>query len=518
MLIDAAELDPGTVVEADVCIVGAGAAGISLALELRASGLSVSLLEGGGLEVEAASQELYRASQQGIATDPLDGNRLRVFGGTTGHWGGWCFPLDASDFEARPWVPHSGWPFPRSELDGDYAAAHRILDIDDVDYDYRRWLRDEERRAGLGLETEVLRNFVIHRSWPPIRMGTAYREALGDDPDVTVVTHANVVELEADETASAVTGVRASTLGHRELRARARRYVLAAGTVENARLLLASSSVQPEGLGNGRDLVGRFFMQHPQVTQARWASEEHAGARLQRETAWEHALVATAITPEAARENRMLNYHFLVFRGYASHDGGGLGPAREAWARVRRVYGRHSFERAVAAFVAEVDAGAAGGGAPALAKLAERPEQAPNPESRIRLGGERDALGMRRVVMDWRLGELDRHTLARGRELVALELGRLGLGRVRDWPEGYDPTEPGGPFLHGGNHHFGTTRMHDDPARGVVDRHARVHGIRNLYVAGGSVFPTTGFANPTLTIVALALRLARELRRSLAVD
>lgn len=521
MIVDAVELEDGAIVRADVCVVGAGAAGIALALELRDRGLEVVVLEGGGLELEPDAQALYASAQVGIQTDPLDVNRLRVLGGTTGHWGGWCFPLDESDFEERPWIPHSGWPFARAALDDDYATAHRILGFDAFDYDFRRWRTDEEVRDDVGLDTPTLRNFVIHRSRPPIRLGTAYRDALRDARDVRVVLHANALEIEVDGEARTATGVRASTLAGRALRVHARRYVVATGAVENARLLLASTSVQREGLGNGRDLVGRFFLQHPQVVEAHWATDPGMEAMVGRGSTSPHAIVATAVTPAAARAERMAGYHVLVLGGGSPHRKGILGPVREAVEQLRAIYdpaGGERLERDVAAFVAGVEHDARGAREGFVATLAERPEQVPNPDSRITLGEERDALGMRRVVMDWRLGELDLHTLARGRALVAKELGRLGLGRVRDWPAGYDPSARGAGYLHGGHHHFGTTRMSDDPARGVVDRNARVHGIDNLYVAGSSVFPTCGFANPTLTIVALAVRLARELRRSLGAE
>ncbi len=513
VLVDASELERDAVVEADVCVVGAGAAGIALALALRDRGVEVVLLEGGGLELEAGSQALCEAAQEGIETDPLHLNRLRVFGGTTGHWGGYCFPLEASDFEARPWVPYSGWPFSRRELDPHYEAAHRLLGLESIDYDYRRWLTAEQARDGVGLDGPVLRNYVIQVSVPAIRMGAAYRDTLQADRRVRVVLHANALEIEGNQTASEVTGVRASTLTGHRIRARAQRYVLAVGAVENARLLLASSSVQREGLGNGRDLVGRFFMQHPQIVQALWAHEVGAGADLGRTGSARHIGIATRITPEVSRRERMLDYHFLLLGEGGPHREGVLAPVLEAVDQLRAVYSERTLERAVAGFVASLSAGVSRRGAGSLSPIGERVEQAPNPDSRIRLGEQRDALGMRRVVMDWRLGELDLHTLARGRALLAQELGRLGLGRLRDWPPGYDPRSSG--FLHGGHHHFGTTRMHDDPSQGVVDRNARVHGVANLYVAGGSVFPTSGFANPTLTIVALALRLAAELARSL---
>ena len=141
-----------------------------------------------------------------------------------------------------------------------------------------------------------------------------------------------------------------------------------------------------------------------------------------------------------------------------------------------------------------------------------RLEQCPNPDSRVKLIGEQDALGLNRIALDWQLTDLDKRSLRRSQELIGAEFGRLGVGRFKldDWLLADDNSWP--EDLHGGHHHMGTCRMSDDPKRGVVDRDCRVHGFDNLYVAGSAVYPTTGYVNPTLTVVALALRLADHLK------
>jgi len=511
MFLEAVEVDPKAGLEADVCIVGAGAAGITLALELRDSGLSVLLLESGGFEVDSLNQALYGAEQVGVSTDPLHLNRLRVFGGTTGHWGGVCFPLDDLDFEVRSWVPYSGWPFSRSELDAGYVAAHRILKIDDPDYRVERWMSPEDLEAGVLLQSDLLRNFIIKMSRPPVRMGTEYRATLEADPKLRVVFHANAVEVEVNESASSVGAIRVQTLGGAEFRVKARRFVLASGALENARLLLASNSVAKTGLGNDRDLVGRFFMQHIQVDHLIWAGDWEALRPLGRGTTQLDTGIATSITPEAAREYQMGNWYCLRFERYS--------PSRRQLVRrtlrqLRSIYLEEDIEENVAAFVAGLEQEVGSEVKSSAVRIAERPEQAPNPDSRVWLGEERDALGMRRLVMDWRITDFERHTLDSARMILIRELGRLGMGRIRDWPDDYVPGEG---FLHGGNHHYGTTRMHDDPSQGVTDRNARVHGIENLYIAGGSIFPTSGVASPTVTIIALAARLASELKKQFRV-
>lgn len=156
-------------------------------------------------------------------------------------------------------------------------------------------------------------------------------------------------------------------------------------------------------------------------------------------------------------------------------------------------------------------------GAPKMLLIRSSCEQAPHPDSRVTLDGERDALGMPRVVLDWRLSPIDRHTIAFAFRRSVDGLTQAGLGQVTLEPWIETPDLDSGEF-EGGYHHMGTTRMSDTPTSGVVDRHCRVHGVHNLYIAGPSVFPTSGCANPMLTIVALALRLAGHLSDGLGAN
>ena len=141
MHIDARTLENGSVIEGDLCIVGAGAAGISMAMDWIGASQRVLLLEAGGFDYDARMQELYRGEIVGLPYFPLQSARLHYFGGTTGHWAGFCSTYDASDFEHRDWVPHSGWPIKRAELDPYYARAHRVLELGPYDYDVASWQR-----------------------------------------------------------------------------------------------------------------------------------------------------------------------------------------------------------------------------------------------------------------------------------------------------------------------------------------------------------------------------------------
>jgi choline dehydrogenase-like flavoprotein len=500
MLIDARDIASGTTRPYDLCVVGAGAAGITLARRLRAERFSIALVESGGFTFDPATQDLYQGTTLGpglSGASYLSTSRLRFFGGTTNHWGGWCRPLDPLDFETRAWVPHSGWPIGRAELAPYFEEAAGVVQI----VPFTDALEAERVRDSPSLLPGDL--IVTKRMYtsPPTRFGTEYRKEIVEAPQVDVILHANVVRIETNEAGSSVRAVRVATLGGRQFSVTAKAFVLAAGGIENARLLLASDGVQKSGLGNQGDAVGRYFMEHPEcpvghiyVTGDRDVLETYRTRR--------GSLGLLCLSDRAQREHELLNASFQLGSSgdlpLPSEAGGvplAIGPAIEALDRVGEKGAPDEERQYVGCYV--------------------RAEAAPNPTSRLTLVRETDQLGMRRVNLAWRMGQLESRTIQHAIELLATELGRTGRGRMfllydraaREVSLGRPPWRG----VHGGSHHMGTTRMSDSPKTGVVDTNGRVHGVANLYVAGSSVFPTVGFANPTFTIIALALRLARHL-------
>jgi choline dehydrogenase-like flavoprotein len=489
LLIDARSIPQGTTVETDLCIIGAGAAGITLALECAGGPFRVCLLESGGFEPDPETQALSRGRVFGRAYYKLESARVRRFGGSTSSWQGICRPLESSDFEARDWVPHSGWPFGAEVLRSYYERAQERCRLEAFGYDGQRWASAE--RPLLAFEAGVVESRVFQIA--PVRFGEVYRKDVTKAPNVDTFLFANVVELEASENGRIVERVAVACLAGNRFSVRARLFILATGGIENARLLLASNRVQRAGLGNPHDLVGRFFMEHPHVISAAFlASSARIPLDFYRARPVSRAEVAGLLTlpEETRRRERMLSF--------------GCFPPQDAELP--------EFEVSLARMIREMD-GRPGAAAERAVLWMGVGEQVPNPESRVRLADERDALGMPRVQLEWRLGALDKRSLRRAHEILAREFGRAGLGRLQlllgeddhQWP----------PELSAGRHHMGTTRMHQDPRRGVVDPRGRVHGLANLYLAGSSVFPTSGAAGPTLTLVALALRLADDLKEVL---
>ena len=488
MLNDARKVPDGTLIETDVCIIGGGAAGISMAQQWAGSSLDVTLLESGGLVADPGTQALNRGRIFGRSYFRLDEARSRRFGGSTNCWHGMCRPFEAFDFEERDWVPGSGWPFGLAELRPHYERAQRVCGLAAFDYEADRWTLAGEPPLPFMDDAIESRVFQI----APRRFGSLYKRALERARNINVQLNANLVELETDPDARRVERAQVATLAGGRFAVRARHFVLATGGIENARLLLASRGTRQAGLGNEHDLVGRYFMEHPHLVAGGWLpSSASIPVGFYRARAAGEIHVVGLLTPSqrAQREERILSFASFLAQDAELPE----------------------FEDLLARFIAEMD------GAPEPASRAlffmNELEQAPNPLSRVRLIEERDALGVPRVQLEWRLSPLDQRTLWKGPRLLARALGRAGLGRLQVLIEEDDHSWPTG--LGGGRHHMGTTRMHADPKRGVVDANCRVHGMANLSVAGSSVFPTSGSANPTLTLIALALRLAEHLTREL---
>jgi choline dehydrogenase-like flavoprotein len=523
VLIDARELDAGAPLEADLCVVGAGAAGIAIALRFIGTGRRVLLVESGGLDFDGATQALYEGANVGRDYFDLDVCRLRFFGGTTNHWEGRCRPLDPLDFEARPWVPYSGWPISRASLDPYYARAHELCQLGPYDYAPEFWFLPGE--SALSFDPARVRTGLWQFS-PPTRFGEVYREPFAKAAEVRVLLNANLVDIETGEDGAEVKALRIATLAGKRFSVRARAYVLACGGLENARLLLAANRQVNVGLGNQHGNVGRYFMEHPHLPGSRLLASAPSAIEFYsyeyRRPRRGGTLVMgyLNLAPELQTSAGLLNCDCNFLNDNVGRSG--YAALRRVWKAAEQARMPDHLLADLGAALENFDDTFAG----LLGRLGLREyrpdhasfvmwstlEQAPNPDSRVSLGEQTDALGLPEIRLDWRLSELDKRSLQEVQRTIAEEFGRSGLGRLQidAWVDADLSTWS--PRVTGGNHHMGTTRMTDDPRAGVVDRDCRVHGMANLFVAGSSVFPTSGSANPTLTIVALALRMADHLQ------
>ncbi len=548
MLLDLHDYPDGQTLEADIVIVGAGAAGISLALELMNSGRSVLLLESGGPEEEPATQRLYA----GAVVDPRlhsppDRYRQRRFGGTTTIWGGRCMPLDPIDFEVRDYVPQSGWPLTPADLAPFYPRANALCEAGPFAYTTAETFGSAELPIVAGFKSAAFSTHRLERFSCPTNFAARYGHKLKSAPNLRVVLHANLTQIALDEAGARITHLLLRSLTGRQLTVRGRDYVLATGGLESARLLLANRDRHSTGIGNQHDVVGRYYMCHLAGTigAVRFTGprgDVFRGYRRSPEGVYcrqRFALEAEAQRREAvgnfiarlhhpritdpAHRNSILSLLYLakplIPYEYAQRLYGADPPAPGDWLRhVRNVITgpaeaaafawhllreRRLAERKFPSIIINSKAN--------LYSIDFHAEQYPNPSSRVRLDDSHDELGVPRLQVDWRYLPEDVHTVRRALELLATDFSASGVGRLE-----YDPATVESEMIRYGaygGHHIGTTRMGSDPRTSVVDADCRLHAVENLFMAGAAVFPTSSQANPTLTIVALALRLAAHLRR-----
>ena len=513
MFVDFRTTDAATVIRCDICIIGGGAAGITLAQALIDSGIQVCLLESGGFEQSPDIQSLSDGKVAGLQNASPMACRLRYFGGTTNHWEGWCAPLHDIDFEPRSWIPNSGWPIRKGDLASYYKQAQEICQIGPFDFETDAKLDSAHDFPEFNPEKA---NIGFFRFSPPTRFGHAYRERLDKADNVTVFLYANTLTLDTNETASEVQTVNLQTLEGKTGSVKARIVVLACGGMENARLLLLSNKVQLTGLGNAHGLVGRFFMQHIEGIVARILSNDpEAIARNFKKYSQRgvDTRAEIALSERAQSKHRILNSGFTV--NAHAERGSGYMELRKIWVELRK--GQWPDDISDRLWTVLNDIKSVGDAIykkdKFMVNLYIRAEPMPNAASRITLGNERDAFGQLKINVDWQLTQFDKHSIIQSIHRIAEEFGRLDMGRVElaDWVMQANNKWP--QPLWGGCHHMGTTRMSADEKTGVVDGNCRLHSVNNLYVAGSSVFPTAGYVPPTLTIVALALRLADHLKK-----
>jgi len=456
----------------DVCLVGSGPAGLTLATELGERGLSVVMLEAGGLQYDEASQLMFQGEVVGPLKLSLEASRLRYYGGSSNHWGGFCQPLDAVDFEEKVPGIDTEWPISRADLDPYLVRAERILELPPAQPD-----------TPLGDNLRITQM----RYSPPVNFGIKYRATLERLPNVVAVLNACMVGME--ERGGEILSLEVRQPDDARHFVRARRFVLCAGGIENSRLLLWANEQNGGRVVRNPRSLGRYWMEHPHFTLGEAFLDERAPFVFDR---WSIAWVAP--TAPALRAKGMLNSGLRLTRRTREAtrqmiaDIACIAPELGRWAMAK-------FNRRLFCGV----------------MLRAAWEQAPQPWNRVVLSRDRDRHGVPRAELHWRLSDFDRRTVLASATMLAEELVRLNYGRVRldPWVLGYEG------FPHddetAGNHHMGGTRMSRDPDRGVVDANCRVHGLANLYVAGSSVFPSGGATNPTMTIVQLALRLADHL-------
>lgn len=504
MELDARKISGETVLEADLCIIGAGPAGIALAREFIGRNTSVLILESGGPQPETSIQRLNDGRVVGDPYIGLRRSRCRAIGGTTYLWnttvagvqGAKYVPLDPCDFQERADLTHTRWPFDYSALEPFYRRAQALCRLGPFKYEGEEWFDGKLSgfAFGDGLTTKVYQfgaGDIFTRLYPG-------EICAGDN--ISLCHHATVCGLETDIAGKKIVAAKLASRPGTQFRARASIFVLAAGAIENARLLLLSDGGKSTAPGNRHGWVGRCFMEHLKDYALRFiprSPELFSRARFyDAHSAPDGSIIGgrIALAESAVRNHRLPNASVTLFPRLKTWPFSGR-LARRLWRLARRRptmgYGWSRVDdlsRRYDAF-----------------QLLVNFEQKPDPENRVVLARSRDFFSVPRAELHWRWRAEEQADLEKLRRLLAAGFEASVLGRV-EIRSGEKPD----PNAH---HHAGTTRMHENPRYGVVDGDGRVHETDNLYVAGASVFPSAGYANPTLTIVALALRLADHLKQ-----
>lgn len=561
------DFEDGSTISADLVIVGGGPTGLSIAAQCARAGRRILVVESGEEledhehaslnavecvgEPSTAAQENKRREFHGPQAafwspevQPF-GVRCRALGGSTHAWAGKSAPFDPIDFSRRDWVEHSGWPISRDELEAYIVRAMDLLNLSPS--------APADRFAGGDLRSfywQFARSRVERMD--VMRFG---REFLATRPaGIDILLDATVTHVGLSPDGGRFSYLDAVSIGGRRCRIEARYCVLAASGIENPRLLLASRDVHPDGIGNSHDRVGRYLMDHAAARVGRIPTDQMEVLARQfgffgvRHKGRAHMFMhGLALTPEVQQRESLLNAAVYFSTERAPDD---------PWDALKRLVLRRSdtVRRDLRSVAAGSGLLARGIGMKMLAdermprvlkdlvvnaairmspnmvanefqdrglprklsglRIEAISEQAPNPESRITLGESRDRFGVPIARVDWRIQEAERRTLLRLAEISRDALAGAGLPVpvLENWATQRRPQDIA---IIDMAHTLGTTRMSSDARTGVVDADCRVHGLPNLYVAGGSVFPTSGHANPTLMILSVAIRLADHLDRTL---
>lgn len=555
MFIDARSLSDGDRLETDICIVGAGPAGLTIAQTLAGRGTRICLVESGGIDPDnsehmQSTRDLNVGRNVGLGYFRLDEARGRGLGGTSTRWNipirddatvGVRLPrLEPIDFETRDGLPHSGWPLTYADLEPYYVRAAGLCGIDAHPPSPSDWALRNARKP-LPLNADVVETTMFQVGPANVWYGPDTVARLNKS-EMKVLLNGTVTQIETEEGAQRVSGVQLRTLDRRNIHIAAKTVVIACGGIGNAHLLLLSDSMQRGGLGNGHDLVGRYFMEHPHlgvgviVPDGPGVFERTALYQIHRSgNAWVEGhlkLTESRVRREQLRgcvaalyavpwdsSLRYLENLADPTTGDAAAELFGAALKRRTWPYNAGTLAHkmaadspgalRAFRRGITTVAHRTRRVRKDGDAPPeVLALHVMAEQEPHADSRVLLDRRnRDALGRPRVRLDWRVTDADISAISRSLALIGREIKTAGLGRFHAPLHHTLPSRR----LTGGKHHMGTTRMHVDPTRGVVNADCQVHGIENLYIAGSSVFPTGGYANPTLTVVALALRLADHL-------
>lgn len=552
MKIDTSQLEDNQIVTSDVCVIGAGPAGTTLSSEFLDSNFTVNLLESGAEKLQAKVQHLSDGELSGDLHETLDSTHLRQIGGTANNWilqmtddqyGYRYTPLDDIDFKLRKAIPHSGWPICKADLDPYYARVQEVCDIGQYNYSAEFWLKANNML--LPLPTDKAYNGVFLFG-PTKKFTKDFPQQIFSSQNVNIYTNATVVELISTEDGAAIETALVRTFDGKEIYFKAKQFIVAANALQTPRLLLNSKRSHPNGIGNQHDNVGRYFMDHYLVASGNFYPNDTKLINKMdfydmQSINGTSVLGRLNLSPIIMEDEGLPNMAVMLFPqawNPADHEAMNSLAAlkfhfsfhytlypKGLWRHLYNIFrGRNRLLRAVyekIRYNVPVLMGLGRGGWSRMAnnekkynrlELLALVEQSPNPDNRITLIDEKDDLGCQKIKAHYICSDQDIENVKRAQKVFGEALEETGLGRYEQPSESAEIMKS----LTGSHHMLGTTRMSDDPRHGVVDKNCRVHGVRNLFIAGSAVFTTGGYANPTLTNLALSIRVADQVKLELA--
>ncbi len=551
MITNTNQFDRDSVLHSSICIIGGGASGVSLALELEKSGLDIILIESGGRKTDLETQQLTEGIVNNDAHYPLNKYHFRKLGGKTTVWGGRCVSFDDIDFESRDFVDHSGWPFLKNELNPYYSRAQKYLMVGEYEYDAKKVFGDSNKSMIEGFQSEYVQTNSLERFSLPVNFGLHYNRVLINSKNIQVILKGNCTHLSVNEDGNNIKDITVQSLEGNQIKVKSNLFILASGALDTTKLLLSSNEKHSNGIGNFSGHLGKFYMDHIYGTLGTIKLNPKTKCFLDYEKTKENIYCRKRFTlsSKAQREFGLLNFAAFTNHNYnpfiedPKHNSGALS-AKYLIRRLRELIrpngdlfqnqkftGTYTVKEHLNNLSSDLPGilNTAGkyikGNIPGQRKLPglfienkqkEHPiffqaEQAPNINSTISLSNEKDRLGLPKLIVDWQYLDIDIDTIVGAYQILNKELEDGGFGKLNYNKENF--REEIEKQMVVGNHPSGTTRMAKQEKDGVVDPDCKVFGVNNLFVASSSVFPTSSHANPTLTIVAIAMKVAEKVKR-----
>jgi choline dehydrogenase-like flavoprotein len=537
MIIDGSALTSGIEKEHELCIVGSGIAAMVLVTQLAKSYKDICMIESGSWKPDDDTQSLYALDNVGYPIRKHYQSRIRYFGGSCNIWAGRALIYNEIDFMPRPWLDDHSWPLDFAELDRYYAAASRYLNLPSYDkVKPETWHPRLSDFETILVENANFKTNVSLFAKSPARFGyrTKYYRTVKKSKYITLYINSNVVNVQLNDALSRVVRVDVACLNGVRYTIKPKKIVLACGGLENTRILLTSDKQMPGGIGNQHGLLGCYYMDHPRAVFGR--------VKLTKKIKLDHMLgmpvaggkmqLGIGLSDKIQVEEGLLNNYLTLEPNYSigsmelyeafvklmkrllrkGYSGKRFDFKNQEIAEVPEMiylltpkellphfmyYSYYKYSRFIKKFVTKLS----------HLSIVNYSEQEALKESRVYLGREKDKLGMPKLVLDWKVSDRSLKSSLRLLQLIDEHFRQREAGYIED-----DLAEITGLPYTDASHHLGTTRMSANPKAGVVDANCQVYGVDNLYIAGSSVFPTAGHANPTLTIAAMSLRLADYLK------